>query len=197
MNSTSSKFSRYCFVLGAAITLAGCGSSGSGSSNSTSPPPATVSVSLNQTSASVTAGSTVQFSATVQGTSNTSVTWSVDSVNGGNSSVGTISSSGLCTAPTQTGNHTVAATSVADSSKSATAAVTITPPPQISLSPGSATVASGQTQQFSATITGTSITTVNWSVDQINGGNSTVGTISSSGLYTADRKSTRLNSSHV
>ena len=40
-------------------------------------------------------------------------------------------------------------------------------------------------QQFSATVTNSTNTSVNWSVNGIAGGNSTVGTISSAGLYTA------------
>jgi hypothetical protein len=65
-----------------------------------------------------------QFSASVTGTSNTGVTWSAS---GG----GTISSTGLYTAGSSAGSYIVTATSVADSSKSAQAKVTVTttPPP--------------------------------------------------------------------
>ncbi|HTW57658.1 MAG TPA: hypothetical protein VMD99_06005 [Terriglobales bacterium] len=62
-----------------------------------------------------------------------------------------------------------------------------TPPnATVTVSPTIAAVAaSTQTQQFTATVTGNvSNTTVNWSVDGTAGGNATVGTISSSGLYT-------------
>ena len=45
-------------------------------------------------------GSTTQYSATVTGLTNTAVAWSAGGVKGGNSTVGTISSSGLYTAPT-------------------------------------------------------------------------------------------------
>ena len=41
----------------------------------------------------------MQFTATVTGTTNTAVTWSVNGVAGGNSTVGTISTSGAYTAP--------------------------------------------------------------------------------------------------
>jgi uncharacterized repeat protein (TIGR03803 family) len=40
-------------------------------------------------------------------------------------------------------------------------------------------------QQFTAKVTGTSKTAVNWSVNGVAGGNATVGTISAAGLYTA------------
>jgi len=141
-----------------------------------------VSVSLNQTSVSIAISTTAQFTATVQNTTNTAVTWSVDGVAGGNSSEGTISASGLYTAPAQAGTHTVTATSVADSTKSAKASVAVG---NISLTPASATIAPGGTQQFTATIQGFSNAAINWSVNKVSGGNSTVGTISSSGFYTA------------
>jgi hypothetical protein len=50
----------------------------------------------------------------------------VDGIAGGNSSVGTVSTTGLYTAPGAAGSHTVKATSVADNTKSASAAVTVT-----------------------------------------------------------------------
>ncbi|MGB6876888.1 MAG: hypothetical protein WBD87_12745 [Candidatus Acidiferrales bacterium] len=57
----------------------------------------------------------------------------------------------------------------------------------VSVSPQSASVLLGQTVQFMATVTGVSSSAVNWSVNNVAGGNSTVGTISASGLYTAPR----------
>src|SRR5205807_2388505 len=84
-----------------------------------------VSVAISPTSASLATQQTQQFTATVSGTTNTAVTWSVDSINGGNSATGTISSTGLYTAPATTGSHTVTATSVADTSRSASAGVTV------------------------------------------------------------------------
>jgi hypothetical protein len=53
------------------------------------------------------------------------------------------------------------------------------------VSPASASVATGQSQQFASAVTGTTNTAVNWSVNGIAGGNAVVGTISSNGLYTA------------
>jgi hypothetical protein len=71
------------------------------------------------------ASQTRQFTASVSGSSNTAVSWSVSPA------VGSISSSGLYTAPasiTSAQTVTVKATSAADSSKSATASVTLSPP---------------------------------------------------------------------
>ena len=144
----------------------------------------TVAVSISPTSASITANTTKQFSATVTGTTNTGVQWSVDGVTGGNSTVGTISTGGLYTAPATAGTHTVTITSNADFSKTASASVTVTTV-TVSISLTSASISTGSTKQFAATVTGTTNIGVQWSVDGIAGGNSTVGTISTGGLYTA------------
>ena len=170
------------------LTVSGCGGGSSSGSNSN------VSIAISPTSATVASGGTQQFQATVSGSSNTAVQWQVNSVVGGNAQNGTISSSGLYTAPTTnvSSQVTVTAVSSADPTKSANATVTITaeappPPPTITvtISPTTATVAAGGMQQFTATVTGTTNTAVTWSVDGVNGGNNTVGTVSSGGLYTA------------
>jgi hypothetical protein len=82
-------------------------------------PTAAISVSISPTTATVTSGGTQQFSAQVTNTSNTAVTWSATS--------GTVSTTGLFTAPTVTATKTVTvtATSVADNTKSASATVTV------------------------------------------------------------------------
>src|SRR5437870_3372823 len=157
---------------------------------STTPATISVSVTISPTSATVADGGTQQFSAVVQNTSNTAVTWQVNGVTGGNATVGTISSSGLYTAPGVVPNPatvTVTAVSQADATKSAAAQVTITATTTVSvtISPTSATVAAGGTQQFSAVVQNTSNTAVTWQVNGVTGGNATVGAISSSGLYTA------------
>ena len=85
-------------------------------------PPTVVSVSITPASAEIVARTTQQFSATVSNASNRSVAWSASN--------GTISPSGMFTAPsvTATTNVTVTATSVADSTQSAQAMVTVDPP---------------------------------------------------------------------
>jgi hypothetical protein len=85
-------------------------------------------VTISPTSASVRTRQNQQFTATVQNASNTAVTWKVNGITGGNSSVGTISASGLYRAPSNLPNPatvTVSATSVADPTKSASATVTV------------------------------------------------------------------------
>ena len=81
---------------------------------------AAITVSPARTSV-VTSTQTQQFTASVNG-----VTWSVDKIVGGNSSVGTISSSGLYTPPAKAGIHTITATA-GGVSGSASVAVTDLP----------------------------------------------------------------------
>ena len=131
-----------------------------------------VSIAINPTNASIQVGGTQQFSATVTGATDPSVTWSATG--------GTVSSDGLYTAPSAIGTYAVTATSVADSTKSATATVSVTsgsPAVSIAVNPGSASLQAGATQQFTAAVSGTSNTAVTWSASG--------GTISASGLYTA------------
>ncbi|MEQ1907470.1 MAG: hypothetical protein ABMA15_01520 [Vicinamibacterales bacterium] len=88
-----------------------------------------VSVAVSPTSASVRVRASRQFVATVQGATNTAVTWKVNNIAGGNGTIGRISQNGTYTAPNQvpqSGTVTITATAVADSTKSATANVTIT-----------------------------------------------------------------------
>ncbi len=91
--------------------------------SSTATPP--VSVAISPLTATLAAGQAQQFTTTVLNTANTAVNWSVDTVAGGNASVGIISSSGLYTAGSSTGIHKVVATSQADTNMSATAVVTV------------------------------------------------------------------------
>ena len=122
-----------------------------------------IAIQILPTQATLHPNDTQQFTATVTGTSNTAVTWEVNNVTAGNSTVGTISSSGLYTAPANVPNPstvTVTAVSQADSTKSASAAVAIVSPTMVTVtvSPSPATVAANGTQQFTATVTGTSNT---------------------------------------
>jgi hypothetical protein len=55
----------------------------------------------------------------------------------------------------------------------------------VSVSPSATSVVVNQTIPFTATVTGTTNTAVNWEVAGVAGGNSTVGTIDASGNYTA------------
>jgi hypothetical protein len=139
----------------------------------------------------VAVNATRQFSATVAGTPNPSVTWDVNGVGGGNSVVGWISPAGLYTAPNAVPSPAgvaVRAVSAVMASASGTGAITVTPAPPsvtISISPASATVRLGRRLQFSAAVSGSANEGVVWKVNGIPGGNSAVGTVNTSGLYRA------------
>lgn len=79
----------------------------------TSTPFTLVGVKVLPPSIAILFGETFQFSATVTFIGNQSLTWSVDGITGGNSTVGTITQNGLYTAPSQTKSVTIRATSVA------------------------------------------------------------------------------------
>lgn len=254
-----------------AVLLTNCG--GGGVVNLSTP---SITVSVSPKTASVLTSESVQFSATVKGTTNASVTWSVNGLPGGNATVGTIEASGLYTAPAIPPSPnvvTVRAASVVDPTRMDTASVTIanpvptlssispstidagsantaltvsgtgfarqsavmlgssalattfgsstqltvvipaaqlanagtlavtvvTPSPGggtsialnltvlvvVTVSPTSQTVNVTQTQQFTATVTGSPNQTVTWSISGAGTGNSKVGTINVTGLYTA------------
>lgn len=101
----------------------------SGTSGTSTPVSATVAVSstamsVAPTNAAITLTRTQQFTATVPGGG--PATWTVDGVTGGNASVGQVSSTGLYTAGTAAGGHTIVATSVANATQKATATVAVT-----------------------------------------------------------------------
>ncbi|HXN21190.1 MAG TPA: hypothetical protein VOA41_00435 [Candidatus Dormibacteraeota bacterium] len=173
------------FLLGTSTFLVAC--SGLSGGPSTPPPPTTVTIA--PTSASVALGQSVQFTATVVGATSPAVTWQVNSVTGGNSSVGTTSGNGLYTAPAQLPNPatvTVTAVSSADPTKRASASVTITAAStSISVTPSSVRVLVFGTVQFTAMVNGSPSTAVTWQVNGVTGGASKTGAISSGGLYTA------------
>src|SRR5437016_4549325 len=145
-------------------------------------------VSISPTTSIVQAGNSQQFNASVLATTNATLNWLVNGIQGGNSVVGSISLQGLYTAPGQVSSNSSVIVTASDGTGQANASVTVVPPAtsvSVSISPTSASVQVGQSKQFTATISGTTNTAVNWLVNGSPGGNSTVGTISSAGLYTA------------
>jgi arylsulfate sulfotransferase len=169
------KNSSRCLLVLCAVFSAGCGQQQA------------ITVAVSPESAVAVAGQIIQFTATVTGDSS-GVTWFVNGVASGNPTVGTINSSGSYTAPTVSlkTTITVSATSKRDPTKSGSASVTINAPVPITVavSPQSAVVGAGQVTQFTATVTGDTSGVV-WSVNGVTGGNATVGTVDSSGNYTA------------
>ena len=144
---SSGQLHSVCALLVAIISLGSCtGKTGSGSPIS---PPQVVTVSIPPGPYSVAAGAKQQFSATVTGTTNTLVTWTATG--------GAISSTGDYTAGGSAGDFSVTATSVADTSKSAQMAVTVTaaptpPPPSPPAGTASSISKDGITWTFSQAV---------------------------------------------
>jgi glucosylceramidase len=111
------------------LVLSGCGS---GTKGATKVPAAAISVAINLVPCSLLVGHTLSVTASVAGTSNTAVTWSVGGVTNGNLIVGTVTGSGLAITykapaiPPPTNPVTIMATSQADATKSASLSITIT-----------------------------------------------------------------------
>lgn len=140
-------------LLRGAVFVAGCGGTVSAPPK-TQPPVAGVTVTVSPTSANVRAGDSYTFQASVSGTTNTSVTWSVNGTNGGTSATGTIDANGKYTAPANLPNPNtvnVKATSAADTSASGASNVTLmNPTPTITgINP-----AATNTGSFTLTVTG-------------------------------------------
>lgn len=180
---------------------------------------ATVTVSSNvmvtviPAAATVQAGQRVSFAATVTGTTDEAVSWSVNGVVNGNATVGEICVSGSnpCLPPGGAATGSIdylapgttpamspialTATSAADATKSGTAEVTINAPPavRVGLSPLYAFLAPSGTKattfQFTASVTGTTNTGVTWTVASGVAGQgcsgAACGFVSATGLYTA------------
>jgi hypothetical protein len=149
-------------LLSACLSTIACGGGGSSSTPPTPPAQSTItSVTVAPTSSNAIVNATQQFTASVQGTRNFSsaINWSVNDVPGGNSTVGTVTATGVYVAPSTVPSPatvTVKAASVQDSTKSGSAAVTVdSENVQISISPSTSSVQLGATQQFNVTITGT------------------------------------------
>ncbi|MGH9729553.1 MAG: hypothetical protein ACRD4V_13325 [Candidatus Acidiferrales bacterium] len=176
-----------CVALAAAMVLvSGCGLTGSSSPN----PPQNVTVTVLPATASVRLGARQQFTATVTGAVSSAVNWSVNGVAGGNSVAGTISSSGLYTAPQSlpsSPNVTVTAISQAAPSANGSASVQLQSGIVVSIAPNSASVAPGASANFTAAVTGAgaSSAAVSWSVNNVAGGNSVLGIITATGLGSA------------
>jgi hypothetical protein len=163
-----------------ALGLAGCGSYGNSSGG--------VSVTISPTTSNVPVGLTVQFTGVVNGSTNNNVLWQVNKVTGGNFATGTISTTGLYTAPAtipSPATVTVTAQSVAFMTATGDASVTIVAAQVVTVTPAGTTVAAGATQQFTALVNGQPGLPITWQVNNVVGGDAAHGTISTSGLYTA------------
>jgi len=137
-----------------------------------------IAVTIAPKTATVLGGQTQQFVASVAGTANTQITWSVREAAGGS-----ISAAGVYTAPTTAGTYHVVAASAENPAASDSATVTVTAAPvvAVTVNPASTQLAAGQGLQLTATVTGTANTAVTWVVQEGAAG----GTVTSGGYYFA------------
>jgi hypothetical protein len=85
-----------------------------------------VTVTVSPRRVGLTTSQSQTFVATVTGAADTTVTWSVDGVSGGNSAIGTVTAGGLYSPPSSAGVHVITATSVASSSASGSSTAGVT-----------------------------------------------------------------------
>ena len=163
-----------------------------------------VNVSVLPSTATLAANHRVTLNAQVNGTSNTGVIWSVNGIAGGNTTFGQICV--VASNPCQTVTSATApqveylapgaipspnpvsatAVSAADSTKSASAQITVINHVLVSVQPGSVTLAPLAVQGFTASVLGTSNQNVVWQVQGAACSNAGIcGTINANGTYTA------------
>jgi uncharacterized protein (DUF1800 family) len=108
--------------LAGCLAVAGCSAGSTGGGGGSTPPQITVSVTGPSSTRLLT---TAQFSATVTNSANQNVTWQVNGVTGGNSTSGTISTSGLYAAPgTMPSSMSVTISAISQASSTASASAT-------------------------------------------------------------------------
>jgi hypothetical protein len=171
---------RVMLTVGLLGFLGACGSGGGGGSMLP-----TVMVTVSPATAMVPAGTSETYQASVVGSLNTTVSWEVHGAAGGNSTVGTITSAGVYAAPAaipSPSGVTITAVAAANPADTGSAAATIGP--DVVISPNLPTILTFGSVQFTATVTGTSNTTVTWQITCGLGGTA-CGAISSTGLYLA------------
>ena len=141
-------------IVWAAISVAGCAGTALSTKQPPPPPPSSISVVVSPPSANIRAADSFPFAVAVSGTTNTAVTWYINTTPGGSGTLGTISTSGNYTAPVALPNPntiTVRATSAADASASGTSTVTLLNPTPVLTGVNPASVGTGN---FSLTVTG-------------------------------------------
>ena len=155
-------------LLVGTLFLAGCGG---GSGGGSGPSGDKVSVSVSPDKVTLAPGASQRFAATVKGTDDQGVVWTV--------SGGSINPDGTYTAPTEVGTYTVVATSSANDAQTARATVTVAEGAESSLAinPPTSGVVPGGTIAFTAVATGLANSEVDWTAS--------AGTIDAAGLFTA------------
>jgi hypothetical protein len=155
----------------------------------------TIAVTLSPSSKSLEHSGAQVFTATISNTTDTALDWYVNGVLNGNAAQGLLTGTGLTrtyTAPPAVepspNPAVIEVASVADPTKFKTASVTVAPAIAVTLSPASKTLATGGTQVFTATISNTTNTTLDWYVNGVLNGSAAQGKLTGTGLtrtYTA------------
>jgi len=126
-------------ALLASLTMAGCGGDTTQPAPPPPPPPPpSLVIAVTPATASVQAGGSQEFTAHVTNVTNTAVSWTT--------SGGAIAGTGntiTWTAPTTAGSYSVTATSAADPTRQASAAITVPAPPPVVVVLDNATIGSG------------------------------------------------------
>jgi hypothetical protein len=163
-----------------------------------------VSVNLSPATATLAANHRVTLTAQINGSTNSNVNWTVNGVAGGNPSVGQLCAVGSNPCQTVTSGAalqvdfvapgsipslnpvSVKATSAADSTKSASAQVTVINHVVVSVIPGSVTLAPLAVQGFTASVLGSGNQNVVWQVQGTACSSAGIcGAVSANGTYTA------------
>lgn len=174
-------------VLTAGLFLAGCAAltstNGTPKGNGAAGAPT---ITAQPISADVTTGQTASFSVAVTGTAPFNYRWQKN----GTAISGATSSTYTTPPTTASDNRALFAVVVGNSAGSATSTkatlnVAAAGSVAVQISPNNATDAVGMTQQFAATVTGTSNLAVTWIVSGTGCSGAACGTISGGGLYTA------------
>ncbi|MBS1706402.1 MAG: peptidylprolyl isomerase [Armatimonadetes bacterium] len=167
------RFFVWILVCWVALALQGCAGGDSGM------PPSDIAVSPSTTG--VVLGRTIQFTALPTGGTFVPVTWEVV----GGDKNGTVSTSGLYTAPKVTGTYQVRVYVTKDPSIAAVANVTVATGVSISIEPETilGRYSFGQQVPFKASILGTDASKITWSVSDPDGG-----VVSNAGVYVAPSK---------
>ncbi|MGD1211078.1 MAG: hypothetical protein ABR973_06955 [Candidatus Acidiferrales bacterium] len=166
----------------ALLTLSACGGGTSTTTTPPPPPPSSGPVTIFPGTASVPVNGKAQFSAFLASAPTATFTWSVSSGSGN----GTISATGLYTAPSSIPSPASVTITATGSGATGTATINIVAAPigGLAIDPSVVVVPAGQTFTFSATANGNPVTPT-WQVNGITGGDSAVGLINASGVYTA------------
>jgi hypothetical protein len=171
-------------AFAAVLAVTGCGGGNTGGGSSA--PPASGVVTVYPRTASVPADThtQVQFSAFLASQASATFMWSVS----GGSSNGTINAStGVYTPPSSVPSPatvTITATDTTATTQIGTATITIVAAQGVTVSPAAIAIPAGTSATFSATASGNPVTPT-WQVNGIAGGNASVGTITTAGVYTS------------